>query len=384
MLEKIFIKNYKDINNSNVRIEYGSLAGKFGLLSNLFIGLLKLIIGFISNSISIIVDAFNNITDSISSIFTIMGFTLSNKKPTKTHPYGYARYEYVCGFVISLMMFLVGAIFVKESIVKIFNNQELVITPITYIILFIGIIVKYFQMKVYYNFSKKINSNALKTCGIDTKNDIITSFGILLSMIIMDIFNINIDGYVGLFVSVIVIYSSIKAIKEILEPIIGIRPTEEQVNEIKNKILSYDSVLGIHDLVIHNYGVNNDFITVHVEVDSRMNMMDAHELVDNIEKDFKENNKDLTIHIDPVVVGDKKVDELKEKVIESIKKLDNELDIHDFRVIKDRSHIKVIFECAVPHHKEYSKEEIIKYLKKSIKDNEYKYYYVVEIENPFC
>ena len=152
MLEKMFIKNYKDTYNPKVRKQYGHLAGKFGLASNLLIGLLKLIIGFISNSISIVVDAVNNITDSISSIFTIIGFNLANKKPTKTHPYGYARYEYICGFVISLSMLLVGIFFAKESIIKIFNYQKLNITTATYIVLILGIIIKFFQMKVYFDF----------------------------------------------------------------------------------------------------------------------------------------------------------------------------------------------------------------------------------------
>ena len=203
-------------------------------------------------------------------------------------------------------------------------------------------------------------------------------------MIVMDIFSINIDGYVGLIVSIIVIYSSIKVINEVLAPIIGIMPSEEQVTEIKNKLMSYDCVIGIHDLVIHNYGVNNDYITVHVEVDSKMDMIEAHDLIDNIEREFKEENKELTIHIDPVVVGDEKVDKLKQKIIKCMKKFDNELDIHDFRIVEGPTHINLLFDCVVPFHKEYTKEEVIKYLKENIKDDEHKYYYVIEMDRPFC
>ena len=268
MLAKVFIKDYENINNKSVRNRYGMIAGVFGLISNLLIGILKLIIGIFSKSVSVMADSVNNITDSFSSILTIIGFSLVNKKPTKHHPYGFARYEYICGFVISLFMLLTGALFFKESIVKVFIKEEIVITNLTFIILVIGIIVKFIQMKVYLSFSKKIESDTLKTSALDTRNDIISSTGILVSMIIMKYFNINIDGFIGLIVSFIMIYSSIKLIKEVLGPIIGLMPDVEYVNEVKNKILSYECVIGIHDLVIHNYGVNNDFITVHAEVDS--------------------------------------------------------------------------------------------------------------------
>lgn len=384
MLEKIFIKNYEDINDSTVRNEYGILAGKFGIISNLIIGFLKLVIGIISNSISIMVDAVNNITDSLSSIITIIGFNLSNKKPTKNHPYGYARYEYICGFVISIFMLLMGALFLKESIVKIFNQESIVITNITFIILVIGILVKFLQMKVYVDFSKKIDSNTLKTTAIDTRNDIISSFGILISMIIMKIYNINIDGYIGLIVSIIVIFSSIKMIKEVLEPIIGLVPKEEMVEEIKNKLLSYECVVGIHDLVVHNYGVNNDFVTVHVEVDSKMDLITSHDLIDNIEREFKENNIDMTIHIDPVVIGNPKVDKLKNKVCNTIKMFDKKLDIHDFRIVEGPTHTNILFDCVVPYGIDYTEKEVIKYLKNNINDEKHKYYYVIEIERPFC
>lgn len=384
MLDKIFIKDYQNTSDSKVRCEYGLLAGRFGVISNLVLGISKIIIGFMSNSISIMVDAVNNITDSLSSILTIVGFNLASKKPTKNHPYGYARYEYICGFVISLFMLLMGLLFVKESVVKIFNAKSLIITNITYIVLITAIIIKYLQMRLYIDFSKKINSNALKTSAVDTRNDIISSLGILLSMFVMKIFNINIDGYIGLIVSIISVYSSIKMIKEVLGPIIGLIPDEKRVSEIKEKLLSYDFVEGIHDLVIHNYGVNNDFITVHVEIDSRMDMLTSHDLIDNIEREFKEKGIDLTIHMDPVVIGDPMVDKLKEKVIRTIKRIDKDLNIHDFRVVEGPTHTNLLFDCVVPYEKTYTKEEIISQLKKTIKDKKHKYYYVVEIDRPFC
>ena len=384
MLKKLFIKNYKNTDDPEVRNQYGKVAGVFGIFTNIILGIIKLIIGIISNSVSIIADAANNIADTASSILTIIGFKLSSKKPDKDHPYGYARYEYVAGFVIAIMMLIMGLTFAKESIIKIFNPEELVINWITYLILVIAIIGKGIQMLVYLDFSKAINSNTLKANSVDTRNDIISTTAILISMIIMGIFKINIDGLLGLTVSGFVIYSSIGMIKEVLEPIIGIIPTEEQVNEITEKILKYDYVEGIHDLVIHNYGVHNDFVTVHVEIDSKMDIMKAHDMMDNIEKDFKEElGICLTIHMDPIVVGDPEIDMLQTKVVQTIHKLDKELKIHDFRVVKGITHTNILFDCIVPFEKEHTEESLKEYLMKEIIPEKEIYYYIIQIDRPF-
>ena len=385
MLKTLFIKNYKDVENPDVRNKYGKVAGIFGIITNLFLGIIKLVIGYISNSVSITADAVNNISDTASSALTIIGFKLANKKPNHDHPYGYARYEYVSGLVIAMLMLIMGLVFAKESIVKIIYPEELVINIATYIVLFIAILGKGLQMFVYLDFAKAINSSALKTTAVDTRNDIISTTAILISMLIMTALKINIDGYLGLAVSAFVIYSSCQMIKEVLEPIIGIIPTKERVEEIRKKLLSYDYVQGIHDLVIHNYGVHNDFITVHVEIDASMDMVKAHDLIDNIENDFKkETGTDLTIHMDPVVLGNEKVDKLKEIVTTKIKEFDSELQIHDFRIVEGTTHTNILFDCVVPYEKNYTEEEIELYLERNIKSEDETYYYVVEIDRPYC
>ena len=384
MLKRLFIKNYTNTQDPEVRNNYGKVAGAFGIVTNLVLGIIKIIIGIISNSVSIMADAINNIADTASSVLTIIGFKLSSRKPDKQHPYGYARYEYVAGFVIAILMLIMGLTFAKESIVKIFNPEELTINSVTYIILVIAIIGKIIQMFVYLDFAKAIDSNTLKTNAIDTRNDIISTTAILISMIIMGIFHINLDGILGLAVSGLIIYSATGMIKEVLEPIIGIVPTEEQVEEITKKLLSYESVEGIHDLVIHNYGVHNDFVTVHVEIDSTLEIMKAHDMMDNIEKDFRDElGIALTIHMDPIVVNDPEVDKLQKIVIESIKKLDNELKIHDFRVVKGITHTNILFDCVVPYEKDYTNESLINHLLKTIKPENEPYFYIVEIDRPF-
>lgn len=385
MLKTLFIKNYKDVENPDVRNKYGKVAGIFGIITNLFLGIIKLVIGYISNSVSITADAVNNISDTASSALTIIGFKLANKKPNHDHPYGYARYEYVSGLVIAMLMLIMGLVFAKESIVKIIHPEELIINIATYIVLFIAILGKGLQMFVYLDFAKAIDSSALKTTAVDTRNDIISTTAILISMFIMTALKINIDGYLGLAVSAFVIYSSCQMIKEVLEPIIGIIPTKERVEEIRKKLLSYDYVQGIHDLVIHNYGVHNDFITVHVEIDASMDMVKAHDLIDNIENDFKkETGTDLTIHMDPVVLGNEKVDKLKEIVTTKIKEFDSELQIHDFRIVEGTTHTNILFDCVVPYEKNYTEEEIELYLERNIKSEDETYYYVVEIDRPYC
>ena len=282
-------------------------------------------------------------------------------------------------------MLVMGITFAKESIIKIFNPEELVINAITYVILGVAVIGKVLQMLVYLDFSKVIESNTLKANAIDTRNDIISTTAILISMIIMNIFKINIDGYLGLAVSGFVIFSAINTIKEVLEPIIGIMPTKERIEEISQKLLSYEYVLGIHDLVLHNYGVNNDFITVHVEIDSSMDMLEAHDLIDNIENDFKNDlGIDLTIHMDPVVVGNKTVDTLHELVVDSIKNLDTDLTIHDFRIVEGITHTNILFDCVVPYEKHYCLEDIKQHLIKTVKPKKGKYYFVIEIDRPYC
>ena len=385
MLKRLFIKDYKNTSNPNVRNQYGKVAGIFGIATNLVLGIIKLIIGIISNSVSIMADAINNIADMASATLTIIGFKLSNKKPDKDHPYGYARYEYVAGLVIGILMLMMGLTFAKESIIKIFNPGELVISTITYIILGTAILGKITQMLVYLDFSKSIDSNTLKANAIDARNDIISSTAIFISMIIMNIFNINLDGLLGLGVSGFAIFSSINTIKEVLEPIIGIIPTEERTKQVSDKLLSYDYVLGIHDLVLHNYGVNNDFVTVHVEIDSNMEILKAHDLMDNIEKDFKEQlGIDLTVHMDPIEVNNEYVNKLYKLVTQSLSTFDSTLKIHDFRIVQGITHTNILFDCVVPYEKNYTFEEIKTHLTNTIIPEKEIYYYVIEIDRPYC
>ena len=384
MLKQLFIKDYKNTGDSVVRERYANVAGAFGIVTNLVIGVAKMLVGTASHSVSIIADATNSLSDCATSILTIVGFKMASKKPDYEHPYGHARYEYVAGFVIALFMLAMGVVFAKESVCKILWPEELSISVVTYILLAAAVVVKVLQMALYTNFAAAIASNTLKANAEDTRNDIISSVAILVAMVVMGVFKINVDGYLGLGVSIFVIISSLQTLKEELEPIIGIKPTPQRVKEITDALMSYDVVRGIHDLAIHNYGVHNDFVTVHVEVDASMSMLEAHDKIDNIERDFR--NKlgiALTIHMDPVIVGDPKLDALIAQIGKELQKLDPTLHFHDIRMVDGPSHTNVVMDCEVPQEKNYTSEFLASYLQANIKWDT-QLYFIVEIDRPLC
>lgn len=385
MLEQIFIKDYKNTSDPVVRHKYANTAGFFGIFTNMLLGVFKLIIGLASNSVSIMADAVNNITDMATSALTIAGFKLAAMKPDKEHPYGHARYEYVIAFVISLFMLVMGCIFVKESVVKIIHPEDLEISRLTYIILAAAVVGKLLQYSVYKRFSKAIKSTALEATALDSRNDIITTTGILISMIIMSYFKINIDAYVGFAVSLLVVISSVGEIKESLEPIIGIVPTKEQVNEIAAALGSYPIVKGFHDLVIHNYGINNDFVTVHCEVDQNLNICDIHDEIDRIEMDL--NHKfgyKVTIHMDPVDLNNPILFKLKDQVNHALNELNSELTFHDFRIVEGPTHINCVFDVVVPQDKDYKHDFLADYLKERVHLDKRTINFVMNIDRPYC
>lgn len=285
--------------NKKIRYKEGIKVGIIGILINLFLAITKIFLSLFTNSISIMADALNNLTDTTSSLLTIIGFKLSNKKPTKKHPYGYARYEYISSFLISILMMIMSSIFIIRSILKIIHPKELVINNITYLILFITLIIKMIQFIYYKKMFKKLKSISLKATSIETRNDIITNISILSSMFIMKSYNINIDGYIGLIVSTLLVISSFKVFLEANSLLIGIIPNDELISYIMSKIGLYKEVLGMHDLMVHNYGNNKNYITIHIEVNKNMKLKNINKLCNKIESDFKKENLNIVIHIEP-------------------------------------------------------------------------------------
>ena len=384
LIKKIFIKNYNQTENEKVRLKYGLVAGIFGIISNLILFIAKILVGIVGASITIIADAINNLSDMGSSIIVLLGFKLSSKPADSEHPFGHERYEQIMALIVAVIVFSIGVLLGKSSIEKIISPETTTVSLVTYIILVIAILVKLLQMFVYKDFAKSINSEILKASSYDSRNDVISTSVVLIATLLIDLFaniNFSIDGVFGVLVSLFIIISSVKLIKETIDPLLGAKPDDEFVEGLKAKILSYDGVLGVHDFLIHSYGVNTYFASVHVEVSSKVDIMISHDIIDNIERDFKENlNIILSIHLDPIENDNEEVVFHKQKVVDILQKLDITISIHDFRMVKGESHTNLLFDIVLPFSSKLNKKDIIDTLQNGYKDEEKKYFFVIEID----
>ncbi|MBE6748665.1 MAG: cation transporter [Ruminococcaceae bacterium] len=360
LLIKIFIKD-TNINTQKGRELYGRLAGAVGIICNLLLSVMKLIIGTVSNSVSITADATNNISDAGSSIVTLVGFRLSGKPADKDHPYGHARIEYISSLIISFIILLIGCSIFKESVVKIFKPEESLFSLATVIVLIASILVKLWLAVFNRYLGRQIDSKALEATAIDSRNDVITTAAVLIASTISHFTGFNLDGYMGVIVSIFILISGINLVKETLDPLLGQPPTKEMFQTIEKKILSYDNVLGVHDLMVHSYGPNTYFASAHIEMDAKIDVLVCHDIMDQIERDFKsELNIHLVVHLDPTILDSPEINELKEMVNDIICEIDRELTFHDFRVVVGEENKNVLFDVVVPPEYRYSDEELEK------------------------
>ncbi len=384
LLKKLFIKDYSNTSDPKVRLRYGLVAGLFGILTNTILFALKLTIGLIGASITVIADAINNLSDAGSSVVTLIGFKLSGRPADKAHPYGHARYEYITGLIVALLILVIGVLLMKSSIEKAISPEIVTVSAFTYAVLAVAIVMKFFQMLVYMDFSKSICSGALKASAADSRNDIITTVAVLISTIIIDVAKVNIDGYMGIAVSLFIIISSLLMIKETMNPILGAKPDDKLITKIKDKIMSYDGVIGMHDLMIHSYGATACFAIVHVEVPANVDIMKSHDLIDNIEHDFMtELNIHLNIHMDPVDTDDKELELLKERVLAVVSKLDTSLALHDFRIVRGETHSNILFDVVIPYDSKTTLDEIQTALNYDFANESKKYYFVIDVDRQY-
>lgn len=366
LLIKLFIKN-ADATTPKGRELFGRLAGAVGIICNLILSVMKLIIGTVSNSVSITADATNNISDAGSSIVTLVGFRLSGKPADKDHPYGHARIEYISSLIISFIILLIGCSIFKESVIKIFKPEESLFNIATVIILVVSIIVKLWLSVFNTYLGKQIDSKALEATAIDSRNDVITTTAVLIASVISHFTGFNLDGYMGVIVSIFILISGINLVKETLNPLLGQPPTKEMFESIEKKILSYDNVLGVHDLMVHSYGPNTYFASAHIEMDAKIDVLVCHDIMDQIERDFKSDlNIHLVVHLDPTILDSPEINELKEMVNDIVCEIDRELTFHDFRVVVGEENKNVLFDVVVPPEYKYSDEELEKMITKRI------------------
>lgn len=368
-LFKKFIKNYEDVRDPKVRDSYGKLAGIVGILSNLLLCIMKMLVGIIFGSIAIVADAVNNLADASSSVITLVGFKLAAMPEDEEHPYGHARIEYIAGMVVSLIIIVVGVELGKSSFEKILHPEPLEFSLAVVIVLLIAIGVKIWQAMFNISTGKKINSVTLIATGTDSRNDVIATSAVLISVVVGHIFEMQIDGYMGLLVALFIIWSGISLVRETISPLLGEAPDPQLVKEIESITLSYDGVIGIHDLAVHNYGPGKIFASIHIEVDSAVDVMISHDLMDNIERRLqKDLNIFVTAHMDPVNLKDPNREPLSHIIEETIANLDGVLNYHDLRIVPGHTHTNVVFDVVLSAECKLSKEKITDILCSKVKE----------------
>ena len=348
LLLRLFVKEKPD--HPDYRTKCGNMAGAVGIFSNLLLFILKLAVGILTASISIMADAMNNLSDMGSSVVTILGFRLASRPADPDHPYGHGRYEYISAFIVSGLIILVGVELLKSSVDKLINPTPLTFTWGSVIVLFGTVLVKFWLFLFNRKLGKAIESDAVKATSSDSLNDAITTTAILLSVVIMLVWGINIDAYMGILISLFIIWSGLKTAKETLDPLLGQPLDMESAKQIESEIMAFDGFLGVHDLMTHNYGVGRSFASVHVEVPYDADIVKVHEQVDLCEKVvFERTGVHLTVHMDPVETDNEKLNFAKTVIAEKVKEIHPSLTIHDFRMTpKSDERTNLIFDVVVP------------------------------------
>ena len=376
-----FIKNSEDVKDPKVRDAYGKLAGAVGIVSNSLLCAAKMLIGLISGSIAIVADAINNLADASSSLITLVGFKLASMPEDKEHPYGHARIEYLAGMAVSIIIILVGAELGKGSFEKILAPEPVEFSWVVVAVLVLAIAVKIWQAAFNISAGKKINSLTLIAAGTDSRNDVISTAVVLAGVLAGHFFDLHVDGYLGLAVAVFILWSGICLVRETISPLLGEAPDPELIKQIEEAAMSFDGVIGIHDLVVHNYGPGKIFASIHIEVDSRVDVMVSHDLVDNIEKKISSNlHVVMTAHMDPINVDDPNREPLGEIIAQTINDIPGALSFHDLRIVPGASHTNVIFDVLLSPDCRISREEIAEKFSQAVKTYNENFLCVVEFD----
>lgn len=376
LLAKIFIKDTED--KSKLREAYGMLCGIVGVCLNIILFVGKFLAGTFSNSIAITADAFNNLSDAGSSVVTLLGFKLAGAKPDTEHPFGHGRIEYISGLVVAAAILLMGYELIRDSIGKILHPEETEFTVLVAVILIASILVKLYM--AYYNRSvgKKLDSTAMKAVATDSLSDTVATTVVLLASVFTHFTGIKIDGYCGLVVGFLVGYAGFDAARETLNPLLGQPPAREFVEKIDEIVMSHPEVCGMHDLIVHDYGPGRQMISLHAEVPSEGNILELHDVIDNIETELRrELGCEATIHMDPIVTSDEHVSETKAAMVSLIKSIDEELSIHDFRMVTGESHTNLIFDVLAPFNFRLTDEELLTEILQDVQEHFGENYYVV-------
>lgn len=383
-LVRRFIKNYQDTKDANVRTSVGKLSGIVGIFSNLFLFVIKFVIGTIVHSVSIQADGVNNLTDVGSNIISILSFHLANKPADKDHPFGHERTETIASLFVGILILVLGFETAKESISKVIHPGSIDFRIASVIILLISIIVKFWMYAYNKKLSKTYDSSLLEATALDSISDVCGTTAVLVSTLLSPVLHFNLDGYMGIVVSGIILYGAYGLLRDMINSLIGEAPDPELVHNIVDMIMAHPAILGVHDMMLHNYGPNKIFASAHVEVDSSKDIFETHDHIDNIEREVKKNmNIDLVLHMDPVKVNDPETELYRAKVVEAIHQIDPKWRFHDFRIVSGPTHVNLVFDLVIPFEEKYAQEEIEEMLLKHIESDK-KIYLVLTIDHPYA
>ena len=385
-LIRCFIKRPDDVKDAAVRTAYGNLASLVGMACNILLCIGKLLAGTLFGSIAIMADALNNLSDASSNVVSLIGFRLAAKAPDAEHPYGHARYEYLAGLVVSVTILAIGLSLLKESALKVLHP-----TPVAFSWLSIGVLAASIFVKLWLSgfnraVGKKINSETLMATAADSRNDVLTTGAVLLSTILCSLTGYGIiDGMMGVGVAAFILWSGWGLVMDTLSPLLGESPSPELVEHIERTVMSYPGVLGVHDLMVHDYGPGHQFASLHVEFPAETDPLTAHDVIDNIENDFlKKDRLQVTIHYDPIVTADASVGVLRARLKEHARQLDPRLSIHDLRIVPGDSHTNVLFDLVFPAGYTGDIDQMLAKMCQFVKEQDPKYCCVVKVEQSYA
>ena len=364
-----------------VRQRCGTLAGGVGILLNTLLCLGKLGAGLLTGSIAVVADGLNNLSDAASSVITLIGFRLAGQAADEEHPFGHGRIEYISGLLVSILIVLMGFELVKSSVSKIFHPEAPDYSPVIIGILVFSIVVKCYMALYNRRIGTRISSVAMKATAIDSLSDVVATTVVLIGTIVSAASGIIIDGYCGVLVGMFILYSGFVAAKDTISPLLGQPPEPELVQQINDIVLSYDNVIGIHDLIVHNYGPGRTLISLHAEVPADGNIITLHDTIDTIEHELRRKlNCNAVIHMDPVSTSDPETLSLKAEVSGYLDQIDPKLSMHDFRIVKGPTHTNVIFDIVIPYDYPVSDQEVMDSITKRIQTNHPDFFTVIEAD----
>ena len=381
LLLRLFVKNHNDTENPVVRSAYGKLAGAVGIVCNLLLFAGKLLAGILSGSVAVTADAVNNLSDASSSLVTLLGFKLAERPADEEHPYGHARIEYISGLVVAALILLIGAELAKSSFSKILHPETVEFSLLTLGVLVGSILVKLWMALFCRKLGRRIDSTTLLATSADSRNDVISTAAVLVGCLVGYFFGVKLDGYIGMAVALFIIWSGCSIAKDTISPLLGEQASGELVRSISDLILSHEKILGIHDLMVHDYGPGNCFASVHAEMDSAEDPLTCHDIIDDIERDaLRELRVHLVIHYDPIITDDEELNAARALVEQEIRSIDESLSLHDFRMVRGPGHTNLIFDLVIPYSMEERKAELKARIDERLQRQDRKYYTVITFD----